>query len=424
MSIESLLNHVPAEVVYRRQPVADSENALQLWRAALERFSKGPADSELWREAVFTAAEGRGGDATASVAEDPTLRDLVERNQEASQLLAEGAARPRLQFPPLETADELDAESDFVLRLGELARLPLIRAKYFTARGDAAAAAEELLVALRVGEMICQGEGQVLHYLIGLWIRSAALTGMQRLSERFPTDVAMRQKFLAAVDQERRTPEGLPVSICADFCCISLPQLARAPEERDLRTFVTELVRTYYDPLGGEADASDEPGAPPTAAAAEDWRQEQMMFLLAGHRCPFDKAATARLMGEMVRDSVRHLRDLLEPPRFDVIAHADHLRRFLRRRRLERQVSLWPEALLPGAGELAEEESEAAAGPRIVHQPFRSLDLSSLRQKMRRISNPVGQMLATHLLAPDYSEFMLDYCGKLERTRRLLSGNL
>ena len=163
-----------------------------------------------------------------SVEDAQALQDLVERNHEAMELLSESPARQRLQFPPIEVGSELDDDSEFVLRLSELARLPLIRAKLFAARDDAAAAGHELLTALRVGEMICQGEGQVLHYLIGLWIRSAALTGMQRMAERFPDATDMRRQFAAAVEEEMRTPEGLPVSIRADFCCISLPQLARA----------------------------------------------------------------------------------------------------------------------------------------------------------------------------------------------------
>ena len=187
------------------------------------------------------------------------------------------------------------------------------------------------------------------------------------------------------------------------------------------------LLKTYYyGPQNPDAEDRADVGAP-----ADDWRHEQMMYLLQDHSQPFDKLATARLMGEMVRDAVRHLQDLLRPPRFDVIAHADHLRRYLRRRRLERQVSLWPAELLPGASETGPEQAAAMAprqtpppGTRQFARPFSSLNLAALRQKFRRVSNPVGQMLAAYLLAPDYSEFMLDYCGKLERARRVLSGGL
>ena len=172
--------------------------------------------------------------------------------------------------------------------------------------------------------------GQVLHYLIGLWIRSAALTGMQRMAEHFAETDEVFGRF--ARPSRRRAGAGrTAVSLratSAAFPCrnwparkIAIGPAGGGPAEDVLRAAGRpdngRRIRRRGRPRRG--------GRRRLAAAA-------LMAVLQGHRRPFDKLATARLMGEMVRDAVRHLEDLLRPSRFDVAARAGHLRRYLRRR--------------------------------------------------------------------------------------------
>ena len=62
------------------------------------------------------------------------------------------------------------AETEFASRLGEIARLHLIQFRLAFAEGDLVAAAEEAFRLEKIGHLISTGEGQMLHYLIGLWL--------------------------------------------------------------------------------------------------------------------------------------------------------------------------------------------------------------------------------------------------------------
>ena len=100
--------------------------------------------------------------------------------------------------------------------------------------GDLPAAARELTRLLRTGEMICNGDGQVLHYLVGLWLRSAALRGIERLATHDSVTDEVRAELMADIDRAMIGPDGLAQSLRVDFCSISLPQLDRALEHESL----------------------------------------------------------------------------------------------------------------------------------------------------------------------------------------------
>ena len=349
MPLECLLKHIPPEVVYEHTPLEPSRNAMELWRPAVGQFVKPDDENDLWGELIYGSSELGEDMAFLTAGEGDHVRAMLEQNSAALQLLYQGIDRGQVQFAEFQNLDKIPGDSEFVCKLGDLARLPFIRFKLLAADGHFAAAAEELVRLLRIGEMICNGEGQMLHYLIGLWIRSASLRGIRRLTAHRDVPLAVLDGLLAVVQRSLGVPDGLAKSLRVDFCSISLPQLDRTVEQGDLETIVDRVLDLYYVPRQGV-------GFPildvRQVAAADDWlawRRQQILLLLEDHPKPLDKIATARLMGLTVAETIRELSyaDRMGLLRTSPAGCTGCGGQF-RRGRLERKTRFWPVELTPG----------------------------------------------------------------------------
>jgi hypothetical protein len=423
--MERLLQFVPPEAVYRRVPLDEHCNALGLWRRAAELFVKPDDEGDLWGELIHgTSPEDE--DAALRSARGTAARQLLGRNAEALACLEEGLDRGHFQFAEFRGLEQVAADSDFACKLGELARLPYIRAKILAAEGHLVAAAEEILRLLRIGEMICGGDGQMLHYLIGLWIRSAALRGMARLAARDDIPRPLLDDLLGAVRRSLRASDGLAQSLRVDFCTISLPRIAATVDDQPLGAVVDRVLAVYYAPR--------RPAAAPAESAGEArpgewllWRRQQILSMLQGHPRPLDKAATARLMGGMIARTIRQIRRAEHWGVFGLVGRLHHLRRRFQRRWLHRRTRFWPAALTPGfpyesagRGSLEPGADDLAASISTARQLVTEATLAVARRKLRRIANPIGLVLAEHLMAFDYSPFMFQHRTMVRQTQRLL----
>ena len=429
MAAESLFAYVPSLVVYRRTPLEADCNALEAWQQAAERFVKPRDESDLWGELIYGSSEANGELAFPAKDRGWANRILGE-NAAALELLDKGLARGRLQFPEFHGLKQIPADSEFVCKLGEVARLPLIRFKILAADGQYTAAADELVRLQQIGEMICNGDGQVLHYLIGLWIRSAALRGIERLARHTGTPSGGLERLVEAVNGELHTPDGLAQSVRVDFCSISLSQLDATTEDADLEKVVSRIMDLYYTP---RRDGAAKPAAWRLVSDSEDLlarRRQQVMTLLEDHPKPFDKFATARMMGAVIG---RMIHDLLraEKTRFVALAGKLHqLRSHLQRNGLTRKMKSWPVELAPGFPyELFERENDAPQDPAsemlpAVRDPLSDDKIAAARARLRRVANPIGLLLVEHLMTFDYSSFMFEHRVKLLRVRRLLRARL
>ena len=186
--------------------------------------------------------------------------------------------------------------------MGEVARLYLIRSRLEFSEGDPVAAAESLFRLEKIGSMICNGEGQILHYLIGLELRTAAVRGFGHLAANPQTPRAVLERILETLDDGLESPDGLAQSLRVDLATIALAQLDRTIDGPDLEKVVDKLLEVYYAP---RRNPTAQGRGPEHAAIADGWleeRRRQILRLLHDHPNPFDKAATARLMGVIVAD--------------------------------------------------------------------------------------------------------------------------
>ena len=275
-------------------------------------------------------------------------RDVLRQNAACLDALDRGLERGQLQFGEFQSLEQVPAETEFVSRLGEVARLRLIRFRLWFSEGDLVSAAEELFRLEKIGSMICNGEGQILHYLIGLWLRAAAVRGFGHLAANSQTPRAVLERILETLDEGLKAPDGLAQSLRVDLCTIALAQLDRTVEDADLEKVVDKLLEVYYVP---RRNLTARVRGPEHAAIADGWleeRRRQILLLLGDHPKPFDKAATARLMGVIVAETIRDLNHSRQPAFLDVIGQLHGMRRKMRLHRLARKTRFWPVELTPG----------------------------------------------------------------------------
>ena len=205
------------------------------------------------------------------------------RTSSASTRLDQGLERGQLQFGEFQSLEQVPAATDFASRLGEVARLHLIGFRLWFSEGDLVAAAEELFRLEKIGSMICNGEGQILHYLIGLWLRAAAVRGFGHLAANIQTPVAVLERILETLDEGLKAPDGLAQSLRVDLCTIALAQLDRTIEDPNLEKVVDKLLEVYYVPRHHLAARVR---GPEHMAIADGWleqRREQILLLLRDH---------------------------------------------------------------------------------------------------------------------------------------------
>ena len=143
-----------------------SRNGWELWHKAIKEFIRSPEEPEFWDRIVHG---GPQSSQNLTAAEYQLAQQILNSNQACLRLLEEGAQRNQIQFREFESLKRIQDESDTINQLNDVARLLLIRSKLLATVGDYLnkAAAHALIEMLRMGEMICNGDGQILHYLIG-----------------------------------------------------------------------------------------------------------------------------------------------------------------------------------------------------------------------------------------------------------------
>jgi hypothetical protein len=206
MSLDELLKHVPPEVIYRRVPLPDEKNALGPWRQAVTKFVKpenGSDEEDLWGTLIY--GEGKVGEAKPKAFpagdEGKPLRELLEKNREALELLEEGIRRGRLQLPETRWPSVAAGQADLAWQVVDLSQGVLIKAKALCTDRDFRGAAAQLIDMLHMGEMICNAEGDTGDYLAGEWIRESAQAGIRSLAARKEVPGDVLSECLAAIDE-------------------------------------------------------------------------------------------------------------------------------------------------------------------------------------------------------------------------------
>ncbi|MGO9112479.1 MAG: hypothetical protein ACLP9L_24880 [Thermoguttaceae bacterium] len=428
MSLSSLLQLIPPLAVYRRIPLDPRLNALGPWQEATEKLFT-PDDDNGIREILVCATQMPTS--RILLAHAKFAQEVLRQNAACLDALDRGLERGQLQFSEFRSLEQAPVDTAFVTRLGEVARLHLIRFCVWLSEGDIVSAAEEIFRVEKIGSMICNGEGQMLHYLIGLWLRAAAVRGFGRLAASIQTPRAVLERILQALDDGLKAPDGLAQSLRVDLCTIALAQLDRTLEDPDLNKVVGKLLEVYYVP---RRNPMAKIRCPELAAITDGWleeRRQQILLLLGNHPKPFDQAATARLMGVIVAETIRDLNQSRWPVFLDVIGRLHSIRRKIRLFRLARKTQFWPVELSPGV------QIDTAGGrstrlPKdgkitTVQLPTGNLTearLAALQTKLKRFDNPIGLMLVEHLMAYDYGPQLLEHFGMMKTMRGLIRQRL
>jgi hypothetical protein len=428
MSLESLLKIVPPQAIYRRIPLDPRLNALGPWQEAAARLVVPSDENGVWTALVYASQ-------ISALRLLPAHRTfalgVLERNAECLAALDRGLQRGQLQFAELRSIEQVPAETEFASRLGEIARLHLIRFRLAFAEGDTVAAADELFRLERIGCLISAGEGRMLHYLIGLWLRAAAVRGFGHVAANIHAPAAVLERILETVAEGLKSPDGMAQSLRVDLSSIALAQLDRTIDKGKLSQIVDSLLEVYYRPR--RSIAAKEPGSEHAAIAdawIEDLRQ-RILFLLDGHPRPFDKKATARLMGTITAETIADLAHVRRPAFLDVAGQLHGMRRKLRLFRLSQKTRYWPAELSPGAQidvrggmGLQPPLDEEVVAIQLPAESLREPQLKVARGKLRRVENPVGLMLTEQLMAFDYGPHLFNYLNSMKTMRRLMKRRL
>lgn len=424
MSLESLLKLVPPQAVYRRIPLDARLNALGPWREAAEKLVVPGDENGVWTALVYASQ-------ISALRLLPAHRKfalgVLDQNAACLAAFDSGIERGQLQFAEVRSIEQVPEETEFVSRLGEIARLYLIRFRLAFAEGNLAAAAEELFRLEKIGYLLCNGEGQMLHFLIGLWLRGAAVRGFGHVATNINTPGDVLERILKALDDALKSSDGLAQSLRVDLSTIELARLDRTIDDEDLPQVLDQLLEVYYRPR--RTMEAKVPGSE-HAAIADEWldqTREHLLFLLDGHPRPLDKAATARLMGQIVAETIRDMERARRPGFLDVVGQLHSMRRKLRLFRLAQKTRYWPAELTPG-GEIDATGGMGLKPPvddDVVAIQFPEAGLSEVglktaQGKLRQIANPIGLMLTEQHMAFDYGPHLLDHLNTVRSMRRLM----
>ena len=285
---------------------------------------------------------------------------------------------------------------------------------------------DEMIQVLRLGALLCDGEGTVLDQLVGFTVIGSALGWTQELADQSTFSSESRTRLLTEIQQSKPSTNGLIQSHLVDLSCCSIPMLEKVPENTDLKTLVEYLSEHWYnnttmgdllEDMGEEF--ADEQISPEVREARLGLRKRQMFLLLHGHPKPFDKEATARLVGEDTAEYIRCIDEGCDSPE-----------------PVDPRAGLWPEMLAPGypldsfgfdPQAIAEREElldslepeERARYEQELRQPT-DAEIVALNPKLRRVENPVGQLLRNQLRPTDLSYLLSEHDRQLQATQKSL----
>lgn len=417
--LSSLVQVIPPRAVYRRTDLEPNLNALGPWQEAVDQFVLAEDFDGLWSRLVYPAQ--------MVVLQLPParlklVRELLDRNAACLDALDRGIQRGRLQFAEFQSLEQISADTDFVSRLGDVARLHILRFRIGCADCDLVAAAEALFCLEKIGSMICGGEGQMLHYMVGLWLRAVAVRGFGQLAARMETPRGILERIVRLLADGLKAPDGFAESLRVDLCTITLAQLERTVEGPNLEAVVDKLLEVYYVPqLRRTAMAQ---GSEP-AAIADGWleeRRRQLLLLLDSHPQPLDRGATARLMAANVIETIRDLHRARRPAFLDLVGQLHGMRRKLRLHGLARKTRFWrvkSAPVVPGGTSGKPPRGDAITTVAVAAENPTGDRLTALKARLRRIDNPLGLMLFEQFLARDYIPHLLEHL-KMMRTMHAL----
>lgn len=437
MIANDLLNEIPAKLRYERKPVTDESNALKPWQEAIGRYQKLKFESDGLSSLLYGWCEG---ETPAAPTEEDWRRveEWIGANEETLALLDEGIARGRLQLPLYQRRTlEPEPFTNMTIEMREFGRLLSLRFRLALQRTDLTAAADDGMRLLRLSDLILRGEGAVIDMLVGNALRSIATDAVSELGPRQDLPAPVRRTLEGALASIVSLEEATWSAARVDLCGYGLSTLALLPETNDAANLGDCLLTCFY--ANGESLKLMAEGlekAPPDEAVLQqriDQRKRQLTTLLEGHPCLFDRAATARLVGEMVLSQLESSFEEEPLTTYWPRRWAEKIRRRWRPTVDEQLETAWPYALLPWyqLENFGDDEAAIASRQETIEMMSEwdpalfamttDRQVARCRQLLRSIDNPVGRVVAQSLVGSHLPRTLMDrYRRELAEAKRAL----
>lgn len=281
------LPEVPEELRYQRISIPDEENAVTDWLKATPLLVplEGPAKAMV-RVAWTPGAKPPPPEEWAPVAA------WVKQQADVLRLIEDGLRKPKAQWP-LRRPEVFEMGLN-VVRLGATARLAT--ACMADRDGIPANSVDLILGTVKLAQMTADGEGALIHYLVGHSVRSLAHQAAQRLAaEPHPPAVELR-RLLTGLPSLNDEPEVYARVLRVEFC----DYVVKPMDALEVANQWTEAARTDAATMN-------------LLVPAELQRAHAVFLtpsLVASHPLPYDHAAAVRAC---IPNYLRYLRNVQNP---------------------------------------------------------------------------------------------------------------
>ena len=428
------LNSLPKNVRYDRQSLADSNNALVSWLQAIALFPSEP-EPESTSSFLLYGPEDVGA-VQPTESDYKTLATWCRLGDASLEAVDAGIACDALQFPETNGFGAgWEAVSEMITGLRKLSHLRAIKAKLLERDGDVDGSTCELLKLHRMGQLICNGDGLIVCYLIGSGIRSRALSQLEAAiqSGKLSSTVARlaQDELLLASRRE----DGLAQACRVELTQFGIPTIERVPESGNNKELIDYLVEQFYETsLISELNDPEEEISQSILDQRQSLRKEQLNLLLSGHPRAFDRDATIRLLVHATSRYISWLEFVMRSPSSqwrhrvrDLISKRD-------RAKLRTETAgIWPESLSPDfpfdlfgeddGAETARKELSCTENGEYppAWRPLSQSGLAVRNQLLCRVANPVGKMLAAKQITFDASSCCFEHGRSLRAAIRSLA---
>jgi hypothetical protein len=424
---------------YRRVRIPDEQNALPLWEQAIGlsvEVEERPSD-----EQQTCSADGGDCCPRSWKDEEPGLprneegaRLLVgiEQNRRALDLLDAGIMRGRLQLPEIPSPEEFGVGLDVVRGLRNLACVRFLRIRRQVGQGRFDDSVRDALRLLEQGDMICNGEGIVLHYMCGSLYRRMGIDAIWFVAKQNPPERSLVE-LLAGVERSLSCDDGLATAVQIDFWRTVYPAIERVPDGADLEQLVDHLLNTLY--TNSPCEWLDDEVVDAEERAA--WRRRALLEALDGHPLRFDKQATLQQAEIQLQ---RAINSLTSPPlasKFDPRGWMRRMRERLTVRQHNHRSFAWGFQLSPscafkylGEGETVRANldgfrSMMDANMHLYFRPITLEAIGQVRRRLRRIRNPIGMLLIDTIGSDTLARpMMLNSGSRLAGTKTMLAASI
>lgn len=352
-----ILKLLPAEVIYHRVRLEDKCNALGLLREAMAKLVS--IDDEDLDDKLDLIVNDKIPIPTGS--DGNRLKDHLRENAPALALLDKAIARGRLQLPELRSEAVLSSLSSEVVSWTKLEHWKEFKARMLMGERKLSEAAKELLSLLQFGQMICQGDGALIHYMVGAAFQNRATECIRSMLAGHSVPPSVLEFVAKQLQEVSQAEDGIAQTYRVEFCAYCLPFLSKLPAdgnvEKALEAFIAHYrIEKYTRQISDRLET----------------RKKRILALLAGHPSAFNREQTIRLDADLYAVSIRRTR---EPWKSEELDRAEEI---------GKELAAWPEALSVGALLSLWEDREVSEE-----------ELAKARQRLMTVQNPLGKQLAT-----------------------------